>query len=182
MLFLTIIDDDIIRNHLETMFILYSKELVYASHSILNDLYEAEDVVQSALIKISNHIDENTDIKSRKTKGLLVLIVRRLSYNIYNQRKCRNEISIDTIDQSLFDNNLFNPELNILRSEDRKKISSIMNKLNSSYIDILTLKYTYDYTDCEIANLLNISEGNVRTKLSRARKAFQQVLGGDLND
>lgn len=179
MFFLSVIENSIIRNNLESIFKLYSKELIFTSYSIINDYHESEDVVQSALIKISDYLDESTDVKCDKTRGLLVIIVRRLSYNIYNQRKRRNEINIDDIENFIGDDNSMSPELNILRLEDRKYIADMMRKLNESYMDILTLKYMYDYSDSEIADMLNMTEGNVRTKLSRARKACHKIIGGD---
>ena len=66
-----------------------------------------------------------------------------------------------------------------MKLEDRRRIAEIMDEIPEGYMDILTLRYFYEYSDSEIAKLLDITEGNVRTKLSRARKAFQKVIGGD---
>ena len=80
------------------------------------------------------------------------------------------------------DDKALSPELNILRLEDRKYVAKLMASINESYMDILTLKYMYEYSDKEISDMLSISEGNVRTKLSRARKACQRIIGGDQDE
>lgn len=179
MLFLAAIESDIVRNHLEEIYHLYAKELVYVSHGILHDYHEAEDIVQSAMIRVSDYIDENTEVKCNRTRGLLVIIVRRLSYNVYNQRKRRSDVNIEDMEDYIRDDKSLSPELNILRLEDRKYVAKLMTSLNESYMDILTLKYMYEYSDKEISDMLNITEGKVRTKLSRARKACQRIMGGD---
>ena len=182
MLFLAAIESDIVRNHLEEIYHLYAKELIYVSHGILRDYHEAEDIVQSAMIKVSDYIDENTDVKCNRTRGLLVIIVRRLSYNVYNQRKRRSDVNIEDMEDHIRDDKALSPELNILRLEDRKYVAKLMTSLNESYMDILTLKYMYEYSDKEISDMLSITEGNVRTKLSRARKACQRIMGGDQDE
>jgi len=179
MIFLSVIESDIVRNHMENIYILYAKELIYTSYNIVHDHHEAEDIVQTAFIKVSDYIDENTDLKCNKMRGLLVIIVKRLSYNVYNTRKSRVDINIDDIGEYLSDDKIESPEINILRIDDRKKVAKLMCSINESYMDILTLKYTYDYSDSVIASMLNITEGNVRTKLSRARRACLKIIGGE---
>lgn len=179
MLFLSVIENQAVRNRLESIYIRYAKELIFISHGILQDYHEAEDIVQTAMIKVSDYIDETTDAESKSIRGLLVIIVRRLSYDVYNQRKRRNESNVDDFRDTLGDVHTASPELNILKMEDRRYVADLMAKINESYMDILTLKYIYEYSDKEIGELLNMTEGNVRTKLSRARKACQKIIGGD---
>jgi len=50
-----------------------------------------------------------------------------------------------------------------------------LSEINPSYADILTLKYTYEYSNAEIAGMLSISEANVRKRLSRAKKALKKI-------
>jgi RNA polymerase sigma-70 factor (ECF subfamily) len=48
--------------------------------------------------------------------------------------------------------------------------------MNPKYADVLTLKYFNHYTNKEIADLLLISEENVRVRLHRARKILAARL------
>lgn len=182
MLFLSVIENDIVKAHLEELYLMYAKELVYTSYRIIHDYHEAEDIVQTAFIKVSTYIGENTDVKCNKIRGLLVIIVRRLSYNVYNKRKKQNNISIDLMEDTICDDKILSPETNILRLDDRKKIADMLDSINKNYMDILTLKYVYDFSDGVIAKLLDTTEGNVRTKLSRARKACLKIMGGEKDE
>lgn len=80
---LMVIENEKIRSGLEGIYNLYSKHLWYIANDILRDEYEAEDVVQTAFIKVSEYLDENTDIRCNKTRGLIVIIVRNIAINIY---------------------------------------------------------------------------------------------------
>ncbi|OMK69243.1 hypothetical protein BER44_004089, partial [Clostridioides difficile] len=48
-----------------------------------------EDAVHSSFLKIIDNLDKVNDVNSPKTKGFVVIIVKRISINIYNRRKKR---------------------------------------------------------------------------------------------
>ena len=49
----------------------------------------------------------------------------------------------------------------------------------NGYKDVVYLYYYEGYSTMEIARHLKCSEGTVRSRLSRARKRLQEILGGD---
>lgn len=85
--FLLMIEDEGKRDKLEKLYITYRKELFYVAYRILNDYQEAEDILQSAFIKIAKYLDKISEIECKKTRAYLVIIVRNLSFDCYNQRK-----------------------------------------------------------------------------------------------
>ncbi|MFZ7131908.1 MAG: RNA polymerase sigma factor [Eubacteriales bacterium] len=179
LLFLTIIQDASSKSKLEEIYNLYRKELYYTAYNILKDPYESEDVVQSAMLKVSNYLEKINEIKCNKTKGLMVIIVRGIAINIYNKRKGRATIPLENIEEALTDETFMTPEQHILRMDQGERIAKEMSRLNPEYADVLSLKYTYDLTNGEIAKILDTTEGNVRVKLYRARRALHTLLGGD---
>lgn len=171
--FLLVIEDENVRSKLEETYINYTKDVLWIANSILKDYYEAEDVVQEAILKMSSIIEKIDVIKCNKTRGLFVIIVRNLSFNIYNRRKHMipnpyDELEIVSEDLSI--------EEQIIRLEQGKLIADKLEEINPSYADILSLKYYYEYSNLEISKLLNITEGNVRTRLYRAKAAIKDVL------
>jgi len=179
LLFFAVIENDIIRNKLEEIYLLYNKDLWFVANSILNDEHEAEDVVQTAFIRISEYLDENFDVRCNKTRGLIVIIVRRIAINIYNQRKRRSAADIKGLIGSMEDPDHINPEHEVIRLEQSTLIARRMEQLKPEYADILTLKYLYGYSNVEIADICGISEGNVRVTLFRARESLNKILRGD---
>ncbi|KAB3535525.1 sigma-70 family RNA polymerase sigma factor [Alkaliphilus pronyensis] len=83
LIFLAVIDDVVKRDKLEEMYVLYKKDLIYTAYKILGDYHEAEDVVQTAILKVSEHLDKLQDINCNKTRSFIVVIVRNLVINIY---------------------------------------------------------------------------------------------------
>jgi RNA polymerase sigma-70 factor (ECF subfamily) len=75
------------RDKLEELYITYRKELYYVAYQILHNHHDAEDVLQNAFIKISKFIDKINEIECKKTRAYLVIIVRRLSFDRYNEKK-----------------------------------------------------------------------------------------------
>jgi RNA polymerase sigma-70 factor (ECF subfamily) len=176
LMFLNVIEDKVLRSRLEEAYHLYKKELLYLAHDILKDYHEAEDIVQTAFIKFADYLDEEMDIKCHKTKGLIVIIVRNLSINIYNNRKNRVTVNIDELSEVIYDEGDICPEINILRLDQSQEMAKNLSQINGSYADILTLKYTYEYSNVEIAAILSIQESNVRKRLSRAKKALKKII------
>lgn len=74
--FLMVIEDEKIRNKLEEIYLTYSRDMFLTAYSILKDEHEAEDIVQDAILRIINNLDKVVDIKCKKTRSYLVIIVR----------------------------------------------------------------------------------------------------------
>lgn len=177
LIFGIIIDDEFTRHKIEELYRLYRKLLFYTAYSILKDYHEAEDVVHSAIIKICNHLDKLEDIKCNKTKAFLVIIVRNIAINVYNKKKRISHLATEGLID--IDDSYINPEEYMLKLENAEWIAGKLALLNSEYADILVLRYTYQLSFEEIAYLLNTSEGNVRVKLHRARKALHKIMKGE---
>lgn len=65
------------------------------------------------------------------------------------------------------------PEISVLRLDQSREMAMRLSEINVGYADILTLKYVYEYTNEEIADMLQLTEVNVRKRLSRARRALK---------
>lgn len=171
--FLSVIDSEETRNKLEQIYINYKKDAYWTAYNILKDHHRAEDVVQDAIIRMSSLIDKIEEVKCNKTRALFVIIVRNLSINIYNKRKNMESAHYEELDIESKDLSL---DGEIIRLEQVEWVAKELEKINQSYADILTLKYYYEYSNLEISKLLNITEGNVRVRLHRARQSIKKIL------
>jgi RNA polymerase sigma-70 factor (ECF subfamily) len=174
--FLATIKNEEEKNKLEVLYDEYHKELLYIAYCILKDYHEAEDVVQSAMMKIFDYLDAIEEIECNKTKAFVVIITRNLAINRYNQRKRQTTVNIETIEQIVADEKQINPEQHVLRLDQSEWVARQLALIKAEYADILTLRYAYDYTNQEISQLLNMTDVNVRVTLSRARKALHGVI------
>ena len=171
--FLLVIENEVERSKLEEIYIVYKKIAYWTAYNILKDSYEAEDIVQDAIIRMSSLINRIDKVKCNKTRGLVVIIVRNLSINIYNKRKRMEYTDYEDIEAISEDLSL---DEEMIRLDKTKWILNKLTKINPTYADVLSLKYYYDYSDSEISMLVGITEGNVRVKLHRAKIAIKKII------
>lgn len=173
-LFMTI-ENDYSRDKLEQLYCKYHKLVYHIAYNILKDPHLAQDVVQSVFIKLIDNLDKIDQIDCNKTKAFIVIISRNLSINLYRKRNRQNDMGLENLEEFLPDNSQSIDE-KIISNEVLDRISCKIKKLHEPYADILTLKYYYQYSDKEIAQLLDITHENVRTRLHRARQSLIKLL------
>ena len=169
------IEDDYSRSKLEALYNKYHTYMYRVAYSVLKDSFLAQDVVHSVFIKLIDNLDKIDEIDCNKTKAFIVIITRNLSINFYRERNKRKDIGLEYIDNILPDNSRPIDEI-IIGAETLDMISSNIKKLYEPYADILSLKYFFHYSDKEIAELLDITHANVRTRLHRARQSLIKLL------
>lgn len=182
LVFLMSIEDEQTRTKIEEIYRHYRKLLYFTAYNVLKDYHEAEDVVQSAIVKICDHLDKIQDIQCNKTKGFLVIIVRNLAINIYNQKKRRADIDMEKLDDPTKDDSDWNPEQYMIKIENAEWVAQKLAQINPEYADALVLRYTYQFSIDEMALLMNATESSVRVKLHRARKALLGLMKGEYHD
>lgn len=163
------------RDKLEELYAAYNKELFYVAYGILHNYHDAEDVIQNAFIRISKNMNKIGEINCNKTRAYLVIIVRNLSYDRYNEKKRVIPMDFDTIIEDYMNLNSSLDD-HVLHLEKGKELAAALAKLGSNYADVLTLRYYYDYDNEEIGELINLSKENVSIRLSRARAALRKLL------
>lgn len=166
------------RNKLEDLYTEYALYLYKVAYNILKDKYLAQDAVHEAFIKISNNIDKIFKIDCNKTKAFIVVIVRNISINLYNQRKKQSGLSFEELGDDLSKSGQ-SVEETVISNEEFSKVADKIHKLHPSYADILLLKYYFYYKDEEISLILNITSENTRIRLHRARKCLLELLSQD---
>jgi RNA polymerase sigma-70 factor (ECF subfamily) len=173
--FLLIIEDKEKRDKLEELYVTYRKELYYVAYQILHDYHDAEDVIQNAFIKISKYLDKIGEIRCKKTRGYLVIIVRNLSFDRYNEKK--KSVPVDFLEETEEEmESDVSLEDHVLKLERGKELAEALSRIHSGYADILTLRYYYEYNIYEIADLINLTNDVVSVRLSRAKKALKKIL------
>lgn len=68
------------------------------------------------------------------------------------------------------------PEEAVFAAEDRELLTRALNELPADQREILTLRAIDDLSYSEIARILNLQEGTVKSRLSRARTALRKQL------
>ncbi len=171
----TMIEDEKNRSKLEVLYNNYKYTMLYVAKGILKDQDLAEDAVHKAFIKIIDNLEKIDDPICNKTKSFLVIIVRNTAIDMYNHRKKQNVVTFDEAYIVKEDFNSSPLEL-IISEESIDSMVENIDKLDVKYSDIILLKYFYEYSEKEIAKLLDISYENVRVRLHRGRKMIKEMM------
>ena len=125
----------------------------------------ASDIMQESFARYLEHYDLQT-----QNVSLLFTIARNLVWDNTRKKTNNKEIENDIEDAS------FNPEEQLLVRESYRNVLSAMQKLKKDQRDLLALTVSSDLSYREIANILGISETNVKVKVHRARILLKELL------
>ncbi len=173
--FLMTIEDEETRSKLEEIYTTYHRDMYITAYSILKDHHESQDIVQEAIIRLSKNLYKISDIKCKKTRAYLVIIVRNLSYNAYNKRKGIVMLENEEINRLPDDEGILIEEY-LIKMEKSSEIIKYLKQIHPPYADILTLRYYYELEIKEISILLDITENNVSVRIHRALKSLKAIM------
>ena len=147
----------------------YYKLINAVSYGILGNKHDSEDAVQETLIKILRHIDTVEDLSEERLKGLCIVISRNTALDIL--RKHRRETEPEYLSENLSKSESFESAV-----AEEIDVNNAVRTLSDRERDIIYLRYSLDLSYSDISALMNLSEGNVRTILSRAKAKIRMEL------
>ncbi|WP_312645080.1 sigma-70 family RNA polymerase sigma factor [Hydrogenoanaerobacterium sp.] len=152
----------------------YKSSMFSIAYAILHDEGLAEDAVYHALEKIIHYLEEINDISSNKTRSLIVILVKNCAIDILRQRQRQDAMLFEDIDE-LIDDRISLEEF-IIQEESYSNMKQMLSRMDAKYADVLVLRYIHGYKNEEIADLLSISNGNVRFRLHKAKRLLLGIL------
>lgn len=169
LIYLTLIETEKNKRKFERIYLSYKQTMFYAAKRILKNEHTAEDAVHQAFLRVINHLDKINEDDYHKARAFLVVITEHIAIDIYRKQSKENTLSFDELEIYIADNSL--PEYEVFN-----EVSSAIEKLSLNYSTVLRLKFSQGYNNSEIAQILDITEDNVRQRISRARKKLEQLL------
>lgn len=145
------------------------------SYAILKDYELAEDAVQESFIRIVENFDKVIKKKCPQTRKYFVTIVKNVSIDKYRKRNKDNTLSYDEFEWGIIDKLTYTEEM----FEDME-FEYCLLKLPESYYTIMSLKYDGGYSCKEIADILKLSEENVKKRLLRARNKLREIINEEV--
>jgi RNA polymerase sigma-70 factor, ECF subfamily len=158
--------DDFVRRHQDRLF--------YAVHRLVETSEDAADVVQDAFVRAF------INLESFRGDSNLYTWVYRIAYHlvISQKRKKRPVVSLDDargpdpVDTS----DGVHPGEAIERQEDKAGLYAALDSLSPGYRDLLVMRDLDGLRYDEIAHVLAVPIGTVRSRLHRARLELRQLL------
>lgn len=136
--------------------------------------HDAEDIIQDTMCKTIEYIDV---IDANKISSWLFKVALNKYYDLCRKKSKHPSVNIDDKNfiTSIFSE--FSTQCN-----EQIDIESILNRLNSTYRNLLILKYDIGLSYKDMSKILDMNEDKIRTYLYRARKSFKVEYGGKHNE
>lgn len=154
------------------LFEAYYRRTFAVVYNILRRRENAEDITQDAFIKAFQNIHQLHD--SEKFGAWLAVIASNLARN--NLKREKRMVITDDLTAHDAGDSVSNTETEALRSLETDRVRKAIKALPPEHYQVIVLQYYDDLKVEEIARLLKISPGTVKSRLFRAR----QKLAGHL--
>jgi RNA polymerase sigma-70 factor (ECF subfamily) len=158
----------------------YKNMMHNVAFSILKNTQDAEDAVHEAFLKLAKNISKVEEISCKKTEAFLVILSRNTAIDLYRKKqheKGRLEIdeenSMDSMAPALTPDVLSE----IASREGYNRLIELIDELGDTYRDTIALRFIFDWSNDEIASLLEVSKNTVEVRVSRGRAKLIEMLG-----
>ena len=151
----------------------YYKAMYNTSFRIVKDSYKAEDIMQESFLSAFTKLDS---LKEMSMFGAwLKRIVVNNSIHYYNLNAKYQDVPLDDVIYKIEDEQGITEDDELMTTK-ASQIISTMKTLKESYQVGLSLHLIEGYDYEEISEIMNISHGNCRTMISRAKDSLRQKL------
>lgn len=147
----------------------YYKAMYNTAYRIVNDTFEAEDIMQESFLAAFTKLDS---FSGQVTFGAwLKRIVINNSLTALKKNNKFDTVSLEKVNLTETDNE--QQDYSLLTT---KEILNQVSKLKNNYKVAITLNLIEGYDYEEIAQIMDISYENSRTTISRAKNKLRQLL------
>lgn len=148
---------------------LYQSSLFAAAFNVCKNAQDAEDVVQDTFIQY--YISNREFDSEQHIRAWLIRVAINKAKNASRTFWRQNKLSLEDYMESL----------TFETPEDEHLFETVMS-LPEKYRIVIHLFYYEDYAVSEIADILKLSESNVKVRLSRGRDMLRKILKEEWDD
>lgn len=179
-LYISLLDTEEQISKFEHIYTKYRGIMSYTAKGVLQDSYLAEDAVHETFLDIIRIIDSIRANNEKELSQFLRVMTHHKSVDMV--RRCNRQRKSDAeIENFVLSKSDVNAETIVLDKIDFEKMLLLVQSMNENYKTPLLLK-VQGYKVSEIADFLNISPGNVKVRLHRARKIILTGLEENGNE
>ena len=155
----------------ERLYAMYADDVLRMAYFYLADRQRAEDVCQDVFVKLYTH---GASIAPGKEKAWLLRVTvnccRDLWRGAWLKRVVLGAPTLELIPAQ---------DEDIEKREEKEELMRAVQKLPTVFRETILLHYYQGLGIAEIAKILNLPEGTISSRLSRARKKLESLLKED---
>ena len=153
---------------LEEVMRLYTQDLLRISYYYTKSLQTAQDVVQEVFIR---YYQMQLELKDEELKYYLIRMVRNKSKDYLKSWHYRKTKLVD----KFFSKTTGNSDL-LIKQEEEQEISKAIFSLPINQREAITYYYFEGYTTKGLAELLQVPEGTIKSRLQKGRSLLKEQL------
>ncbi len=164
---------------LATLFEQYADKVYRLAVNLLHDEQQADGVVQNTFLALITHAD---GFEGRSSIGTWLY---RVGYNecMMRVRSARPQVELDALDEpDAMPTQIVDwsgvPESVIDSEEASDQMERAIKALKPDLRSVFILRDVEELSTAEVAQILNLTEANVKVRLHRARLALRESLSG----
>ena len=165
----------------EEIVIHFQHRLYHVCYRMLNNAAEAEDVAQEAFLRAYVNLESYDQKRKFSTwlyriaTNLCIDRIRKKKPDYYLDATVPGTEGLDMYSQIAQQQQL--PEEEVVKMEMKDRVQYEVNRLPEKYRTIIILRYMEDLQLQEIADILEMPLGTVKTRVHRGREALRQQMG-----
>lgn len=154
----------------DQLYELYATDVLRVSYYYLGNREMAEDVTQDVFVKL---ITNNPVLEEGREKAWLLKVALNRCRDLWRSSWIKKVV----LGHPGFE--CFPAPDEIGQMADQQSLAEAVNRLKPEFKEVVLLFYYQGFNVTEIADMLQIAEGTVSSRLSRARDKLQKELKGD---
>ena len=169
----------------------YEQRVYWLAMRMLRQEHDAEDVTQQTFLSVLENLESFRGESSFST--WVLRIASHAALKIIRKRKGLNTVSLEEATEPSDDFNSIphpefiadwrqSPEFLVERNETRRLLDDALNRLDEKHRLVFLLRDIEGLSIQETATALDLSEGNVKIRLLRARLQLREELTRALGD
>ncbi|OQB23484.1 MAG: ECF RNA polymerase sigma factor SigW [Firmicutes bacterium ADurb.Bin182] len=165
----------------EAIYAAYSQMVYWTAYSVSKNHHTALDAVQNVFLRVLKHLSKLQSMTDGQLKGWLYRVTVNQDLDRIRKEK-REVLSADPAPNvSVPESDL--PEAAAMSREQRETVRNSIEALPEHYRQPVMLYYFAELSYSEISELLGVSEGTLKSRMSRARDILAHSLlkAGDKN-
>ena len=166
----------------EELIHLYQQPVYNLVYRLLPDPGDASDVVQEVFLKIFRNISNFRAQSSLKTWIYRIALNEAQNRRRWFGRHRRHEVDLDREDdharsiQDSLSDNASSPFDLMLGTETQERIEEALQKLSPNFREAVVLRDIEELSYDQIAEILNLNMGTVKSRILRGREALRKQL------
>lgn len=152
----------------------YQREMINFHYRFTGNRQDAEDLAQETFIKVYKKIGSLKE--NEKERSWIYAIARNTAIDFFRKNKNKALALGDAVLENASVATTTDFEEGLIKNETERELQKYINRLVNEDKTIVKLLYYEGFTYKEIANLLDINENTLKSRLHRARKVLLEMI------